>query len=774
MKEELLEYAYAALLHDIGKFYQRTELSSTLSTQEKECTPINQTFGYHTHIHSGYTSKFFKNYLKLFDKVERASSCHHIDMNETMDDIIKQADILASKVDRNDEKYDNEQEFKNSRYRYITSRLNSIMSEVDFGKPRKYATFPLTKIDDISLPLLDFSPKSAKESAEEYKVLFQEFVHEVNKENLLIGNVTPFKFNRMYSLLYRYTSLIPASTYETNCPTVSLFDHLKLTTAIASCLYYQNEKKFYMVEFDVSGIQNFIYHVTEGSNTKPKLSKSLRGRSAFVSLLTNSITYALLNEFSLTQANIISNTGGGAIILLPYLDNTKERVNQLFSTITDTLYERFNTQLTFVFAIEELDEVELEAFKTEKALSLKAKLDQAKNQKYKDIIDDNFIVEKIVKNDLCPMCGDNPRDGHEYCQTCNQMIDISDKYTDDDQFSIWYDFDSYDEDGIDLGYVNICFIDKDNRRFIKEDDYFYVDAINHFGYGNVKMIANLVPKKDGTIMTFEEMVKTLDKSYGDQKLGVLKMDVDNLGAVFAFGLKQNLDIKSELQRSLSKYQTLSRFIELFFSLKLKQICQQVSQLLQHTYDNIFYINYAGGDDLVILGSIYGIMQLANEIHKQFEAYVSNPNITLSAGIHIQSPKKPIRFGILQADEALDLSKEYTKDGQLQKNAITIMGTTVSFNEFETILSKVEKYKAYLSEGHVSRTSFYNLMSVIQVDDMDKYYPLIPKIQYTLFRNIKNEDIRGELNSLFTTVKDLNELNYVILMMKLVILFTRED
>lgn len=62
--------------------------------------------------------------------------------------------------------------------------------------------------------------------------------------------------------------------------------------------------------------------------------------------------------------------------------------------------------------------------------------------------------------------------------------------------------------------------------------------------------------------------------------------------------KENNDVT--LQRSLSKYLTLSRFIELFFGYKLKQICLDLSKKLKNKNENIFYINYAGGDDLVIL------------------------------------------------------------------------------------------------------------------------------------------------------------------------------
>lgn len=590
MEDDLLKYAYAGLLHDIGKFYQRTEIASQLTTEEKAYTPTHKKYGYHTHIHSGYTYKFFEKYLHSHGEIERASSSHHIYNGNNIDEIIKNADVIASRIDRSDENYDNEDDYKKSKYNYIIARLNSIMNEIEFSKEkRQHSIFPLTTIDKLSLPMQDYSYKSAKDSANEYKELFLNFTEEVQKDNLLIGDqVTPYQFNRMYALLYKYTTLIPASTYETNCPTVSLFDHLKLTSAIASCLYYSNQEKFYMVEFDVSGIQKFIYQITEGAETKSKLTKSLRGRSAFVSILTQSITYALLNEFSLTQCNIIFNTGGGAVILLPYLKDTKVRVEKLFSSITHSLYEKFNTNLTFVYAMEELDKNELELFKSEKALSLKTKLDEAKHKKFINIIDDNFSYQDINQNNICPMCGDNPVNHQEYCDLCEMMLTISDKYTHDDHMYIYYDFDQSKNADINLGYVSVSFINNLDSTFYNKQQYFYIDAVNHFECGNVRMIANLVPKE----MSFEEIVKTLGEDFGDQKLGILKMDVDNLGAIFAFGLKQKEDVSVVLQRSLSKYLTLSRFMELFFSSRLKDICLRISQELQSRLENIFLIMQA--------------------------------------------------------------------------------------------------------------------------------------------------------------------------------------
>ena len=770
---DILDYAYAGLLHDIGKFYQRTELRSSLTESEKELTPTNRQFGYHTHLHSGYTSRFFQNVLQLNNNLERAASAHHLDGSDVFDSVIRRADHIASALDRQDEQYDYEEEHTKSRYRYITARLNSIFYEIDFGKKRSPAYFPLGRIDDLSL-LKENKSIDAKEAAKEYEGLFKQLLDDMDQDHLLIGKPTWYKYHRIYSLLYRYTTLIPASTYETNHPTVSLFDHLKLTSAIASCLALQNSDHFYMFEFDVSGIQKFIYKITEGNETKSRVAKSLRGRSAFVSLLTNAITYTILNAFGLTEANIIFNTGGGGILLLPDLEDTPKRIDNICTLITESLYERFNTDLTFVYAYEKMDEAELEEFKSAKAISLKVKLEAAKTQKFKHMMGPSFTYQSNSDQDLCVMCHEHPQSKDGLCSLCQSIIDLSDYYTSHDAFIVHYDFVNTQDSMFDLGFVGIKMSPKVPKELVNSEQIYYLDSVNGFKCGNVKLLGNLVPKDmNGTSLGFEDIVQLQNPEDGDRKLGILKMDVDNLGAIFAFGLKNREGEGYEVQRSLSKYLTLSRLMEIFFTQQLKKICIELSQRLSMTKQNMFYINYAGGDDLVILGPVYGIVYLALEINRQFKAFVRNENITISGGIHIQRPSEPVRFGIQFADDALESSKHYMMDGKMVKNAMTMMDITVPFSDYQALLDQVETYRTLIRQKRMTRTGFYRIMSQIKDRSLMAYYESVPLIQYSIIRNISDQEVQLMMKRDLTTIDDEQTLRKMVLMMKLVILFTRE-
>lgn len=776
---KLIDVAYGALLHDIGKFYQRTYEKSDLSRRELETTRYHKNGNYYSHLHSGYTSRFLNKYLEMNNEFEKLTSeHHHIDESEHFLNIIKKADQIASAIDRQDELKDNEAE--NKKGSFITARLYSVLSEVHFGKEKNdNSIFSLSTRDQMNIPDANFVRKSLKESVDEYKTLFDEFADEIEKNIYLKKRVNFIAYNYMYNLLNKYLVTVPASTYGGVKSAVSLFDHLKISSAIASCLYDKtcyDQEMFYMLEIDVSGIQSFIYQVVEGSGTKPGLSKALRGRSILVGLITNAISYAFLNEFGLTVSNILFNTGGGSMILLPYNQSIEKRVMDLSKKIRKSLFDFFQTDITFVNAMLPVNKKELETFQTDKAIELKSLLGRNKMRKYQDIIDDaDFFFDKIDFNSKCNTCGRVSKS--EQCFICKMVEKISQIYTKNESFGIVYDFnktiDIKNIETLDLGFVRLLFIN-DKSYLIDDEISWYVDSINNFGFGNEIMTANDVPldKDSNTILSFEKILKLTPEEYGDKKLAILKMDVDNLGGIFAFGLKASDEPR--VQRSISKYVTMSRLMEFFFGHEIKNICREVSLKINENIDDkvkngtMFYINYAGGDDLVIIGSAYSIVELALEIHKRFTEFTNNKNITISGGINFQNDKKPIRFGVQMAEEALSMSK----DGD--KNAITLLNTTVPFVEFEELLVEVKEICKFILEGKLSRTMLFNLMSNIRDKSYMEFVCLIPRIQYILYRNVKDQKLLDSMRYRLTKVKTDIDVKYYVLILKLVMLFTREN
>lgn len=751
MDNSILKAAYGGLLHDIGKPLQRSFMKSDLKESEKDVTPINRQGGFHTHLHAGYTSRFLKEQLHLNNEFEYFVSSHHLNLSDPFAQMIKQADQIASAIDRNDVSETEDEESKKS---FHEVRLNSIFSQVTFSNRvnNKPAYFPIRNIEEAGYPIpfiLSELPDKA-ESVAEYTALIRRLYDSMQHQNIR-GLMDPYAYDRMNALMYEYMTTIPASTFESSKTYVSLYDHSKLTSAIAACLAASNgKKKFHMLEFDISGIQNFIFKITEGRETKQSVAKALRGRSFLVSVISDYIASSYLYEFDLPQANIIFNAGGGATILLPDIAEYEEKVKRVSDRLQRNLFELFHTQITFVYADVLCDEKELEVFKQQKAVDLKARLDEAKNRKFSAVLSESFYYEPPANGQLCKLCGESFAE-EEQCTICKKVIEISNLLTKNKNLILMFCFhdskltDDNEAVTLKIGEDTIVLTPQSSYSMWK-NQYEYIESINHTFMGMTRYITSEVPLRNyQEVLDFESICELAPVDvWGDAKLGILKMDVDNLGAIFAYGMGPQV-------RSLSKSLALSRNLEYFFGHLLPEICREVSakvnpNIFEKTSNGtMFYINYAGGDDLVILGPAAGILQLANEIYQKFSAFTLNPDITISGGIWIQNPSHPIRFGILNAEEQLEKSKSNldTDTGNVVKNALTVLDTTIPFKQFSNVLDQVNFWKNAINNNSYSRTAFYSLMLLlgpvkgskkIQFNDYARHVPIA---LYELTRNINN-------------------------------------
>lgn len=797
MDEKVIKAAYGGLLHDIGKALQRRHARSDLSEQELYVTPVNSKGGFHSHLHSGYTSRFFKDELGLFDQFEYEVSAHHLPWKEGLNSQIIKADYAASSIDRSDEDSDTDQKNRTGRFQQV--RLSSIMELVDFGKPVEKAKLPLSSLMDFQGPIPegDFRNPDLKTAVSEYEELCRGFLKSVREEPDLQKIISSKAFNLMYARLYEWMTTVPASTYEGTKTYVSLFDHLKLTSAIAACMAASDSKKVKMLEFDISGIQKFIFRVTEGDEAKKKVTKSLRGRSFLISLITDVVTMSFLHEFGMPVSNIIFNTGGGALLLLPDSDDFEERAGHVSHSLQEALFEMFNADLTFVYAWVDCDletkgheETALQNFKTSQAVLLKSRLELAKTRKYERLLSDDpdFFFSPAQNQSLCPLCG-GISSGDGECFICQKILEISDFLVKNKDICILFSFDKSGprslKKAVSLSIGN-CTVHLTTDSCAKDqlDQIEYVESVNHTFAGITKYLADEVPMaRDVTgspvVLNMEEICSLADnetKKWGDPKLGILKMDVDNLGAIFAYGLDSNT-------RSLSKFLTLSRMIEVFFGKNLNSICKEVSEFInpeigtQTVNGTMFYITYAGGDDLVVIGPAAGIIKLAETIRNRFAQYTRNENITISAGIAIQRPTQPIRYGVLEAERQLDLSKEAPN-----KNSVSMIDTTISFPTFSDMLEKVEFWKTEITKNSYSRTGFYTITTSLQSCNQNEFSRKLPIILYALHRNSRSiqfeQEFKKRVCALEGPIRKSNQEKFekdmkkLILEMKLTLMQTR--
>ncbi len=143
--------------------------------------------------------------------------------------------------------------------------------------------------------------------------------------------------------------------------------------------------------------------------------------------------------------------------------------------------------------------------------------------------------------------------------------------------------------------------------------------------------------------TFDEMAR---QAAGAPFLGVLRMDVDNLGAVFSLGVAPG-------ERSLSKLAALSRILDWFFRgwVPIRAAGHDV------------YVTYSGGDDVFLVGAWDRMVHLAIEIERDFRDFAcGNPDLTLSGGLALVKKHFPIGRAAEQSADLLNgLAKGERRD-----------------------------------------------------------------------------------------------------------------
>lgn len=186
----------------------------------------------------------------------------------------------------------------------LISLFSKIVLEGNDKVDEQYIPLNKLSLDDGSFNNL--KPAAKKDTmggwnlVPEYNNLWDEF----NSEFELIQNKTDF--NTLLALLKKYASTMPSAAYKSKSD-ISLYDHSKTTAALAVSRYLFNRDGdvkltqkddlncYLAIEGDISGIQKFIFKISSPQEAQSGMSKRLRGRSLYLSLLCDAIATFLYN-----------------------------------------------------------------------------------------------------------------------------------------------------------------------------------------------------------------------------------------------------------------------------------------------------------------------------------------------------------------------------------------------------------------------------------------------------------------------------------------------
>lgn len=192
-------------------------------------------------------------------------------------------------------------------------------------------------------------------------------------------------------------------------------------------------------------------------------------------------------------------------------------------------------------------------------------------------------------------------------------------------------------------------------------------------------------EKQGIKEDFEDYAKG---SY----LGVLRMDVDGLGAAF-----RNCKTKEE-------YSKFSKDLTAFFG-----DGGTIHKMWHQYYHDKADIIYAGGDDLFVVGTWNVVIDFAKRIRDEFVNQF--PQNTLSGGIAIVKNKFPIAKAAELAGEAEDSSKHFNGG---EKNAFTMLGVTISWKEYDYAHQFKTRFIELCSKGNMPRSILHRIMQLNEI------------------------------------------------------------
>ncbi len=454
-----------------------------------------------------------------------------------------------------------------------------------------------------------------------------------------------------------------------------------------------NESRNVLIKGDISGIQDFIFNVkSDGA------AKSLKGRSFFIKILTEITIQYLLDVFQISENQRndcrISTSGGNFLLKLPKKNNS--------SQLIDAIQHDLSVRLRFSGINVAVNSVEFDDSNYSACLiKLNKKIRENKLGFYNNITPDTF--EKVLKT--------NTKNNFIEIDDNNNWQKVTHRIKSERFFSII-------KSG-QIKYSNDLKIDNDSIELVGYKCQFHSNNSNANKVCINNYLEHIFPlNKNETIKEFEDLA---NDGKGDSKLGVLKMDVDDLGLAL------------ENVKNIDEHKIFDYKLKEFFNKK-------IDSLINSQFNNAIYTVSAGGDDSFFVGHWEKIIKLASHINEDFTKtpYFKNLGLSISAGYIIIKPKFPvIRFAQL-AEEALHKAK-YDYD----KGNICIFGEVISWR----MLKKVFDLKRILLRN-VDKKSKGLLAKVRQsaIKGIDKDQITLKEnweIAYYL-RDIKNESVAKKL------------------------------
>ena len=695
MEEKVFEAALAGLLHDVGKVAQRAK--------DDPWNPPSDIEDSGQPVHAAWSLKMASLMPKPYRSAAYAGGYHHQPEKSPAQDIfLSKVVSLADKLSAGERADPQQDQDKKKPPQQMVSIFDKIVIDGHEQKNQHYLP-----VSPLSLDIIGNYIKSTKtalsDTKDQYDQLRLELESAMKKD---IAEPEAYLEN-ILAEMQRLTWCVPSAYYH-SLPDISLYDHSRMTAALATCLVEQEPEKVdqllgavkrsfeekpqvgdeailsqdiaLLVGGDISGVQDFIYTITNKGATS-----ALRGRSFYLQLLTEAAARFILRELGLPYTNLIYGGGGNFYILARASDTTiLPAARQKLSRI---LYKHHQGDLYIA-----IDGLNLKANDflrpkqkdqkhplSEKWGELTRLLAVVKNQRFSELTEEEL---KILLNPQghggneekqCQVCGrehsktqtikkGNNDEGVRKCPACQSYEKLGEELR--KAIFIGWKFlthpaailecNSIDEPG---RYEDLLremgFEIEVSEDWNRVSSYSHIWALNDDGYENVRN------KASGKVLARRLLVNVTPKlaqpfvsddeqvfDLGDIK-PFEKLAKESQGITRLGILRADVDNLGKLfAQGLGTDATLSRIASLSFAFSLffEGWIGKMAETRNIAHGDRLYAIYSGGDDLFFVGSWDEVAEFAWEVNEDLKNYVGG-----HPGIHISG-------GMTLASEKYPLAK----------------------------------------------------------------------------------------------------------------------
>lgn len=798
----------AALLHDIGKFLQRGDYGIGLKIEGKHPQISANFIG----AKEDYFSKITDTAL-LKELVQRHHESRYFPEELRVDSAPEPIKPLAYIVSEADNLSSAERgRGAVSPQGFKRTPLFSVFSRITLGRaipaPCSYLPAELSPEGIFSVKTQELDPKETGQYVQKFAQALEKVFSQTAPRDFNVA------FNHWLALLEQFTWCIPSNTQD-EFPDISLFDHLKTSSAIAASIYLyhyekgdfsikgiknRDEEKFRLLVGDLTGIQRYIFG-TSGINTGG-VAKRIRARSFYLSMLTDVVSHRILHEFGLPQANIIMASGGKFYILLPNLPDTVARLGKIQGELDTFFLEQFNGELALNVAHKAFCGGDFEKFpkvlesindllRVRKSRPLLESLTERCEWKQEAFIRPEMTGEYGV----CQSCGKmaakdwihSGEEARSFCKQCRLDLELGRKLANAEYLIFYKNGGLFNGETFPLYNGYSMAVEKILPRNL--DHAYLIVRLNNCNLAELKnypaqfrYLCNYIPLAGenqcaecqdrkgevegsfgcgepepgpGSPLYFDCIAQ---QAQGRKLLGYLKADVDLLGTIFTYGFGGSNNSGANSNNSISRTATLSRMLDMFFS-------GRVGWLLKKEFPNCYTV-FSGGDDLLLIGPWDQTLELAITLRKEFFRYTGgNPSITISAGMVLAKPRHPLALAVSQAEDNLNTSKEEPGPDEIEsRNQITFLEDTMKWDRAEEIVQAGEKLAQWILDKKVSVSFGRNLLTFGEMflkykrDKDTRGLQFLPMLNYAIARNLppfeKADADQRELRFWLEGLKDL--------------------